>query len=264
MVDADLHARPLSAMAHARRFTIAPDRRDGDRVTFDAGESHHLARVLRLRAGDMVVAVDGSGCDYTVRLERVAAEATGTIVGVAARATESPFPITLVQGLPKADKLDAVIRAVTELGVARVVPAVTARSVVRLDAARAASRLARWERVAREAAKQCRRARLPSIDAPRPFADCIAEAADAAVLRLCLWEASPSTPLSTILGSLPTPPAAAMVIVGPEGGLTADEVDAAGRAGWRVTGFGPRILRTETAGPAIVAALQAAFGDLGR
>src|SRR5215212_1838191 len=146
-----------------RRFTIAPDHRDGDQVTFDEAESHHLARVLRLKAGDTVVAVDGSGRDYTVRLERVSAETTGTILSVTARDTESPFPITLVQGLPKGDKLETIIRAATELGVARVAPALTARTVVRLDAARAEARKTRWERVAREAAKQCGRARLPVI-----------------------------------------------------------------------------------------------------
>src|SRR5687768_16302207 len=127
------HARVRAPYVTARRrFTIAPDRRHGDQVTFDRAESHHLARVLRLKAGDTVVAVDGSGRDYTVRLEQVSAETTGTIVDVAARDTESAFPITLVQGLPKGDKMDAILRAVTELGVARVAPAVTARTVVRL------------------------------------------------------------------------------------------------------------------------------------
>jgi 16S rRNA (uracil1498-N3)-methyltransferase len=244
-----------------RRFTIAPERRDGDQVTFDQAESHHLARVLRLKAGDTVVAVDGSGRDYTVRLERVSAQATGTIVSVTARDTESPFPITLVQGLPKGDKLETIIRAVTELGVTRVAPAVTARTVVRLDAARGVARLARWERVAREAAKQCGRARLPVIDAARPLAEWIAEPAEPAVLRLCFWEEE-RAPLADVVATLAEPPAGAMVIVGPEGGLTRDEVDTARRAGWHVAGFGPRLLRTETAGPAIVAALQFKFGDL--
>jgi 16S rRNA (uracil1498-N3)-methyltransferase len=244
----------------ARRFTIAPERRRGDRVTFDRDESHHLARVLRLKAGDTVVAVDGTGHDFTVRLDDVGAEATGTIVGVAPRETESPFAITLVQGLPKGDKMDAIVRAVTELGVARVAPAVTARTVVRLDAARAVARLTRWQRVAREAAKQCGRARLPAIEAARPLADCLAEPAPASVLRLCFWEED-RTPLAECLASLAAP-SAATVVVGPEGGLTREEVDAARAAGWRVAGFGPRVLRTETAGPAIVAALQFRYGDL--
>ena len=246
-----------------RRFTIAPERRQGDSVTFDRDESHHLARVLRLRAGDAVVAVDGSGCDYTVRLDTVGARATGTIIGVAARDTESPFPITLVQGVAKGDKLDAVIRAATELGVARIAPALTERTVVRLDTSRAAARTARWERVAREAAKQCGRSRLPVIEAPRPLAAWLSDHADATALRLCLWEQD-RTPMAEVLASLPAAPSAAIVIVGPEGGLTHAEAEAARRAGWRVAGFGPRILRTETAGPAIIAALQFAYGDLGR
>jgi len=246
-----------------RRFTITPERRRHDQVTFDRRESHHLARVLRLKAGDTVVAVDGSGREFTVRLDTVAPEAAGTIVGIAVRNTESSFPITLVQALPKGDKLEAVIRAATELGIARVAPALTTRSVVRLDAARAASRVERWQRVAREAAKQCGRTQLPTIEAPRPLAEWIAEPADHRTLRLCLWEEE-RAPLAEALTALAPAPNGAVVIVGPEGGLTPEEVETARGAGWRVAGFGPRLLRTETAGPAVIAALQFHYGDLGR
>jgi 16S rRNA (uracil1498-N3)-methyltransferase len=188
---------------------------------------------------------------------------TGTIVGIAAHDTESPFPITLVQGLPKGDKLEAVIRAATELGVARIVPAATARAVVRLDAARAEARRSRWERVAREAAKQCGRSRLPAIDPPRPIADCLADPAGDDTLRLCFWEQE-TAPLGDVLDALTAPPAAAVAVVGPEGGLAPEEVALARREGWCVVGFGPRLLRTETAGPAVIAALQFHFGDLRR
>jgi 16S rRNA (uracil1498-N3)-methyltransferase len=246
-----------------RRFTISPDRLRGTHVTFDRAESHHLARVLRLKAGDTVVAVDGTGRDYTVRLEHVSTETTGTIVDVAARETESPFPITLVQGLPKGDKMETILRAVTELGVARVAPAVTARTVVRLDAARAAARLARWQRVIREAAKQCGRSRLPVVEATQPLAAWLAEPAEPTTLRLCLWEEEHAS-LTDVLATRTARRTSAVVIVGPEGGLTREEVDAARAAGWHVAGFGPRLLRTETAGPAIVAALQFHFGDLAR
>ena len=246
-----------------RRFTIAPERRRGDQVTFDRHESHHLARVLRLRAGDTVVAVDGSGRELTVRLDTVAPEVAGTIVSVGARNTESPFAITLVQAVPKGGKLETVIRAATELGVACVAPVLTTRSVVRLDAARAASRLERWQRVAREAAKQCGRSRLPAIEPPRPLAEWIAGPADDRTLRLCLWEEE-RAPLADALTALAPTPTSAIVIVGPEGGLTPDEVETARRAGWRIAGFGPRLLRTETAGPAVIAALQFHYGDLGR
>jgi 16S rRNA (uracil1498-N3)-methyltransferase len=244
-----------------RRFTITPAGRDGARVRFDREESHHLARVLRLAPGDTVVAVDGSGRDYTVRLDTVSAESTGTIVGEATRDTESPFPITLVQGLPKGDKLEAVIRAATELGVVRVRPALTERTVVRLDAVRGQTRLTRWERVAREATKQCGRGRVPAVDPPRSLAEIIEAPATPGELRICLWE-SARAPLASTLRALATVPTSATVIIGPEGGLTSEEATAAGQAGWHVVSFGPRLLRTETAGPAIVSALQARYGDL--
>jgi len=254
-----------------RRFTIAPERIDGGRVVFDRDESHHLARVLRLRSGDTVTAADGAGREYTVRLETVGEEATGTVLGVTSRETESPLRITLVQSVPKGDKMEAIVRAATELGVARVVPALTARTVVTLEWSRWRDRARRWQRVAKEAAKQCGRAVVPPVDVPRSLADALAldEPAD---LRLCLWEGaigdeqSGSVPVATLAATLPAAlPSGARVhlLVGPEGGLSREEVESARARGWTVVGFGPRILRTETAGPAVIAVLQSRFGDLG-
>src|SRR5436190_14440068 len=115
-----------------RRFAIAPERVVDGRVTFDAVETRHLARVLRLGPGDTVVASDGAGHDYTVRLDTVGPRATGVVVGVVEAVRESPLAITLVQGVPKGDKLDTIVRAATALGVARIVPSLTPRTVVRL------------------------------------------------------------------------------------------------------------------------------------
>src|SRR5437879_3204008 len=114
-----------------RRFAITPERVVDGRVTFDAVETRHLARVLRLGPGDTVVASDGAGHDYTVRLDAVRPRATGVVVGMADAAGESPLAITLVQGLPKGDKLETIVRAATELGVARVVPAGAPRTGAR-------------------------------------------------------------------------------------------------------------------------------------
>lgn len=243
-----------------RRFAIAPERVVDGRVTFDALETRHLARVLRLGPGDTVVASDGAGHDYTVRLDAVRPRATGVVVGVAEAAGESPLAVTLVQGLPKGDKLETIVRAATELGVARVVPALAARTVVRLGERQAAARLTRWQRVAREAAKQCGRRVVPDVTPPRALADCLDEARDAD-LALCLWEGD-AAPLATALTEAPRPRRVA-VLVGPEGGLDGREVAAARARGWRVVGLGARILRTETAGPAILAILQSRWGDLG-
>ena len=244
-----------------RRFTISPERISGDRVAFDADETRHLVRVLRLGPGDLVIAADGRGRAWEVRLLTLGDTATGTIVGAASPAAESPLAISLVQAVPKGDRMEAIVRATTELGVARILPALTERTVVRLDAARWRERARRWQRVAKEATKQCGRAVVPAVEAPRPLMDWIAsdEPAD---LRLCLWETE-GVPLRRVLEGRDGRPRSATVIVGPEGGLTRDEVARAGAAGYVSVTLGQRILRTETAGPAIVALLQYGLGDLG-
>lgn len=240
-----------------RRFTLQPDQLAGGRVTFDADESRHLSRVLRLRPGDTVIASDGAGRDYTVRLEAVGEAARGTVIAEAAGVPESPLAITLVQGVPKGDKMEAIVRAATELGVTRFRPALCERTIVRLEPARWRDRARRWQRVAREAAKQSGRAIVPEVELPRPLAECLGTAAD---LALCLWEGG-GEPLGTLLAGAATA-RSATVVVGPEGGLALVEVEAARAAGLRIVSLGHRILRTETAGPAIVAILQSRLGDL--
>ena len=242
-----------------RRFTLPPERVVEGRVTFDADESRHLTRVLRLAPGDTVVATDGAGRDYTVRLDSVGEAASGTVLAVERGAPESPLAITLVQGIPKGDKMEAIVRAATELGVARVRPALCERTIVRLEPGRWRDRATRCQRRAREAAKQCGRAVIPEVEAPRPLAECLAEAGPAD-LGLCFWEGG-GVPLHDALAAT-SAPRSALLVVGPEGGLSPAEVDAARAHALTVTSLGPRILRTETAGPAVVALLQARFGDL--
>jgi 16S rRNA (uracil1498-N3)-methyltransferase len=243
-----------------RRFTLQPDQLVDGRVTFGADESRHLARVLRLRPGDTVLATDGAGRDFTVRLESLGERATGTVLVEAAGVAASPLAITLIQGVPKGDKMETIVRAATELGVARVWPALCERTIVRLEPGRWRDRARRWQRVAREAAKQSRRAVIPEVEAPRPLVELL-EAAPPTDLALCLWEAE-GTPLREVLAAAISP-RSAVVLVGPEGGLARAEVELARARGFTVVSLGPRILRTETAGPAITAILQSRLGDLG-
>jgi 16S rRNA (uracil1498-N3)-methyltransferase len=242
------------------RFHLAPGAVEGDRVRFDAATAHHLGRVLRAAAGDLVQAVDGLDL-LSVQLTAIAPRrAEGLVISRARLATESPLRLTLAQAVPKGDKMDGIVRMTTELGVSRVIPLTTERSVVRLPAERWAARCARWERVAREAAQQSGRAAVPEIAPPRTLAGWRTDpAADGLVI--CFWEEEPRG----LAGLLPGGPcAAATVIVGPEGGLTADEVRGLAQAGALVAGLGPRVLRTETAGAVAVALLQSRYGDLGR
>lgn len=231
----------------------------GARVTFDAQETRHLARVLRLRPGDVLRVVDGSGDELTVRLTRVEARrAEGELLGRQPRPSESPLQLTLAQGLPKGDKMEAIIRMATELGVARVVPVITERTVVRADATRGAGRLLRWQRVAREAAKQCGRTVIPEVTPSRALAEWLGDGSPEGLL-LCLWEDERACLADRLP---PAPVAAATLVVGPEGGLAADEVECLTEAGAVVASLGPRLLRTETAGPVGLALLQAHYGDL--
>jgi 16S rRNA (uracil1498-N3)-methyltransferase len=243
-----------------RRFTLRPDRLAGGRVTFGPDESRHLARVLRLCPGDTVLATDGAGRDFTVRLESLGEAVTGTVLAEAAGDAVSPLAVTLVQGVPKGDKMEAIVRAATELGVARVRPALCERTIVRLEPARWRERARRWQRVAREAAKQCGRATIPQIEAPRPLAEWLAPA-EPVDLALCLWEGG-GTPLGRVLATAAAP-RSATTLIGPEGGLAPAEVETARAHGFAIVSLGRRILRTETAGPAITAILQSRFGDLG-
>ncbi|MGH7415086.1 MAG: 16S rRNA (uracil(1498)-N(3))-methyltransferase [Candidatus Rokuibacteriota bacterium] len=243
-----------------RFLHLTTDAVHDDRVAFDARAAHHLGRVLRATVGDMVQAVDSGGALLSVRLTAVTARrAEGLIVGRAPLATESPLHLTLAQAVPKGDKMDGITRMVTELGVTRVVPLLTARTVVRLEPARWESRLGRWRRIAREAAQQSRRATVPDIGPPREIAAWAREAA-ADGLLICLWEEEREG-LDKRLP--PGPRLRVTVVVGPEGGLTAEEVRGLAAAGAVVAGLGPRLLRTETAGAVAVALLQSRYGDLG-
>ena len=244
-----------------RRVFVRPDAVGADRVRFDAAEAHHLRRVLRLRAGAVVEATDGTGRLYTVRLAGLDAEgAWGTIEARAEPDRESsPCAITLAQAILKGDRMSWLIQKVTELGVARVVPMETARVVAR-PATGGMARHTRWERIAREAMKQCGRVVVPTVAPPLAFAEVLREIPrhDAAWL---FWEGG-GQPLA-VAAQETAAPARLLLLIGPEGGFTSEEVARAEAKGARLVSLGPRILRAESAGITAVALCQFLFGDLG-
>lgn len=241
------------------RFHVRPEAVQGDVVSFDAEETHHLARVLRIGPGELVRALDGRGFELTVRLTAVHPRgAIGTLIGREPIATESPLALTLAQGVPKGDKMELIVRMATELGARQIAPLLTERTVVRLDARGWTARQRRWQRVAQESAKQCGRAVVPAVAGPMPLASWLG-ARRATDVLVCLCEAE-MLGLDEVLPPGPLPGAA--LVVGPEGGLSDAEVEAIRQAGGLVAGLGPRVLRTETAGPVGLAILQARHGDL--
>jgi 16S rRNA (uracil1498-N3)-methyltransferase len=242
------------------RVFVRPEAVGSDRVRFDAAEAHHLGRVLRLRPGALVDATDGTGRLYTIRLvELGAAGAWGTIETRAEPGRESPCSITLAQAILKGDRMSWLVQKATELGVTRIVPMETARVVAR-PATGVVARHGRWERIAREAVKQCGRVVVPTVDRPRAFAEVTREVAGHDVAWIC-WEGG-----GLALGAAAAQagrPGRLLLLVGPEGGFTSEEVTLAEAAGARSVSLGPRVLRAESAGLAAVALCQYLFGDLG-
>jgi 16S rRNA (uracil1498-N3)-methyltransferase len=240
------------------RVFVRPDAVDANRVRFDAAEAHHLRRVLRLRPGAVVEATDGAGSLYTIRLVTLdGAGGWGAIEARAEPTRESPCSITLAQAILKGDRMSWLVQKATELGVSRIVPMETERVVARV-ADEGVARQTRWARIAREAVKQCGRVIVPGIDPPRAFPEVLAEVASHDVAWVC-WEGGGQTLVEAAAGTA----SRLLLLIGPEGGFTADEVAAAESVGARRVSLGPRILRAESAGLTAVALGQFLFGDLG-
>jgi len=218
--------------------------------------AHHAARVLRLRSGDAVTLFNGQGGEYAAQITAIGKHAvTVAIERHDPVERESPLPVTLVQALSSGERMDLTIQKAVELGVTRIVPVESERSVVRLKGERAGKRVAHWQQVAISACEQCGRNRIPEVRMISPLnAWLAAEVNDA--LRWVLLPGADSA-----LRDLPRPQKPIELLVGPEGGLTDNEAAAARRAGYQPVRLGPRVLRTETAAPALLAALQALWGD---
>ena len=219
----------------------------------------HLVRVLRLREGDPCVLFNGDGHDYEGRITNIGKRGVqAEIVSTRRIDNESPLSITLLQGIARGEKMDLILQKATELGVTRIIPVHSERSAVKLEGARAAKRLAHWRGVVASACEQSGRAVLPDVSEPAPLMQAVAEAglpADRYIL----------SPLAqTGIASMAAPAGGQLLIaVGPEGGWSARDLLSLEGEGFSGIKLGPRILRTETAGLAAIAALQMRWGDLG-
>jgi 16S rRNA (uracil1498-N3)-methyltransferase len=234
----------------------------GEALALPAAPAAHLVRVLRLGVGDAVVLFNGRGGEYSATIESTQRDRVQVRIGTHSPIDrESALSTTLLQGIARGEKMDHVIQKATELGVTRLIPVMSARSTVRLDAQGAARKQQHWQSVAIAACEQSGRNRVPTVESPMSLADACA-AADA-VLKLALVPTAGALPLRSLLGSTAAAPASIAMLVGPEGGLDEDEVRIAQHAGFVGCTLGPRILRTETAAPAVLAALQFAAGDFG-
>jgi 16S rRNA (uracil1498-N3)-methyltransferase len=238
------------------RFFCPPPLVAGAEIALPSSAAHHAAQVLRLRVGDAVTLFDGEGGEYGAQIARVTPRAVNLrVVERRAIERESPLSITLAQALVSAERMDYAIQKAVELGAVAIAPVATARSVTRLDGTRAHRRVEHWRQIVIASCEQCGRNRLATVHAPCELREWLHRPSNAS-LRLML---APSAAHS--LADLREPKEAIELLVGPEGGLAPEEETAALAAGFRGVRLGPRMLRTETAGPAMLAAMNALWGD---
>lgn len=234
-------------------FPLAP----GALVELPEQAAHHALKVLRMKAGERVMLFDGRGGEWLAELKVGAGgTARAALREFIDRDCESPLRVTLVQALPSGDKMDWIVEKCVELGVAAIQPVAAKRSVIRLSAERMLRRVAHWNGIASAACEQCGRNRVPLVapvlDLPQYLASAMAQNAR----RLMLAPEGDGS-----LEALGQPREPVIVMIGPEGGWEEGEMQAAQVAGFHAVRLGPRVLRTETAGAAVLAALQTVWGD---
>ena len=274
--------------------------RSGQRLTIEGSAGNHIARVLRLRAGDSLTLFNGQGGEYGGSIEEIRRDTV--LVSVLEHREierESPFQLVLAQGISRADRMDWVVQKATELGVCRIVPIFTERSVVHLDEKQAVKKVQHWRSIVIAACEQSGRNRVPQIDQPIGFYEMLQQprsGADVLQQRAPLQDRdalqqprpgeddllqqprpgkddslhqpaeaarlllSPTAELR--LADIPQGPPGATVLIGPEGGLADIEQEAAIKSGYTPVRLGPRVLRTETAAVCALTLLQQRFGDL--
>ncbi|WP_374278895.1 16S rRNA (uracil(1498)-N(3))-methyltransferase [Azonexus sp.] len=230
----------------------------GAHVELPEPVARHAVRVLRLAPGASLVLFDGRGGEYTARIERIERDRVHVELGAWRDVErEAPLSVTLVQALQAGDKMDFTIQKAVELGIREIVPVDSRRSVMRLAGERAAKRVAHWQGVAASACEQCGRNQVPMVAPLEKLENWLARPVRPGTLRLML------APDATATLSALAPATDIQLLIGAEGGLDPAEMAAAHQAGFQAVRLGPRVLRTETAGLAALAALQMLWGDFG-
>lgn len=246
-----------------RYFFIDPSLVTGPEVSITGSEAHHIKNVLRLKPGDGLKLFDGTGFEYEAAIVRVSAtKVTVEIHGKAKATVPSGVQIMVAQAFLKEKKMDDLVRKLCELGMAQWVPFFSSRSIARPDAKRLAGRVQRWQRIATEAVKQCRRIDTPEIANAVSFEEMLAFGNNCN-LKIVFYE-NESDPLTRDFAPTDRPPGKILLMLGPEGGFTEKEIHQLRENGFITAGLGPRILRAETAAIAAVTLVQYLFGDMGK
>lgn len=244
-----------------RYFFVEKTKIAAGQAHLSGSDARHIDKVLRLKPGDAIGLFDGEGFEYVARIEAISARTVQvTITDRFEVKRESPLKITLAQAVLKDKKMDRLLRPITELGITVWMPFMASRSVPRPSQLQGQKRIERWQKITREAVKQCRRGKPVTVAPISDFKTVLAQNAhfDARII----FHEQAKIPLPESLAQIKTPIASVLALVGPEGGFTDDEVAAAQAAGFIQAGLGPRILRAETAVLTACVLLQHICGDM--
>ena len=232
-------------------------------ATIEGSEVRHMKNVLRLKPGDKIRVFDGEGFEYDASINRFFADRVEIKIKRKFPGTkESPIRIGVAQALLKEKKMDRLLRHLCELGITHWVPFISERAVAKPGAKRLTARVERWEKILKESCKQCQRARLPEIIKMMSFEE-VVHYGQSWDLKIVFYE-NESAMLHSLMSPAPQPvPQKILLVLGPEGGFSDQEIDKVKAAGFVMAGLGPRILRAETATMAACALIQHLFGDMG-
>ncbi len=240
------------------RFYTDRSLNSGDMVTLDEDTSHYILRVLRLRPGDRLILFNGNGSEYYAVVSATGRKQAAVLIGEADEPQrESGLRVFLGQGVPRGERMDFVLQKAVELGVVSITPLCTARSQVQLTGKRLENRRAHWQGILRSACQQSNRVVLPTLNQVTHLSGWLESEQLQETQHKLVLDPSASRHLREL-----EPATSVTVLVGPEGGLDQDEIKLAGLHGFQRIQLGPRILRTDTAALATLAAVQALWGDL--
>lgn len=244
------------------KFFVPRENISENKIIIEGGDVAHISKVLRMSEGDELVLCDGRGIDYNAVIEKTdAKQIICKIISQSKSNTEADIEVTLVQGLPKASKMDYIIQKTTELGISRIIPCALSRCVVKLENQKAEEKkVERWRKISEEAAKQSGRGVIPEITMPKNLDAVIEELKDCDIVFVP-YECETENSLKSVLTSCKNPKKVGFII-GPEGGFDTAEIEKIHNAGIKTITLGKRILRTETAGEAVLAMIMYEIGDI--
>lgn len=239
----------------SRRFFVERVHASGDLIELFGSDAHKIVHVLRMQSGDTIEVIDSAAHAFTARLEIEREHVRAQLGTVLETAAAMRLQVDVAQGLPKGQKMDFVVEKLTELGVATVFPLQSERAVVRDFGA---SKLERWRRLAKAAAQQCGRTDVPRISAVLEFGDLLARFGEYDYV-LFAWEVVQKVSLRNVLPKALDGVSRLLLVIGPEGGFSHAEAEAAAASGAHLISLGPRILRTETAALVLLAIVNYAL-----